>query len=70
MVDSSRAGSFRMKHVLITIIVAVIAGPVIAARDPNPRRSARRMVWFLLAFNLAYVAWVTLVHANYFVPQR
>ena len=58
----------QVKHVLISVIVAVIVLPVIAARDPNPRRGATRMVLYLLAFHLLYVGWLTLVHANYVLP--
>ena len=57
-----------MKHVLISIIAAIVVLPVIAARDPNPRRGATRMVLYLLAFHLFYVAWLTLVHASYVLP--
>jgi hypothetical protein len=59
-----------VKHLLVSVIVALLVIPAIASRDPHPRRGARRMVLWLLVFNLLYVAYVTLVHANYFVPVR
>lgn len=59
-----------MKHLLVSIVVALLVVPGIAARDPRPRRGAQRMVLLLLVFNLLYVAYVTLVHANFFVPVR
>jgi hypothetical protein len=59
-----------MKHLLNLIIVAIIVGPVIAARDPSPVRGARRMLLFLLAFDLLYVAFLTLVHAPFSAPQQ
>jgi hypothetical protein len=57
-----------MKHLLMASIVATVAIPAIAARDANPLRGARRMVWLFLAFDLLYVAYVTLVHATYVLP--
>ena len=59
-----------MKHLIVSVIVAVIAIPAIVSRDPNPRRGVRRMVVLLLAFDLLYVAYLTLVHATYYLPQR
>jgi hypothetical protein len=55
-------------QLLASIIVALVAAPALAARDPNPRRGARRAVLFLLGFTLLYVAHVTLVHAPFFPP--
>ncbi len=57
-----------MKHLLMSIIIVLIAAPALAARVRDPRRGARRMLVALLAFHLAYVAYVTLVHAPYYVP--
>jgi hypothetical protein len=57
-----------MKHVLVSIVVAIVAVPALAARDASPRRGLRRMVLLLLAFHLLYVAWLTLVHATYVLP--
>jgi hypothetical protein len=57
-----------VKHVLISVLVAAIVLPVIAARDPSPRRGATRMVLYMLAFHLLYVGWLTLIHADYVPP--
>lgn len=57
-----------MEQLLASIIVAIVAVPAIAARDPNPRRGLRRAVLFLLAFTLVYVGYVTLVHATWVLP--
>lgn len=59
-----------MEELLIPIIVALVAVPAIAARDPDPRRGVRRTVLFLLAFTLVYVGYVTLVHATWAVPAE
>ena len=43
------------KAILLSVMVATMAIPILAARDPNPKRGMRKTVtWFL-----AYVAfWV------------
>jgi hypothetical protein len=43
--------------------------PALAARDHNPRRGVRRMLFWLLFFNIAYVAYLTLGHPVLFVPK-
>jgi len=55
---------------MISIIVATVVLPVVAARDSNPRRAIRRMIVFLLVFNALYIGYVTLVHARFQIPQR
>jgi hypothetical protein len=57
-----------VEQLLVSIIVAIVAAPALAARDPDPRRGVRRAVYSLLAFTLAYVAYVTLVHATWVLP--
>jgi cytochrome c biogenesis factor len=55
---------------LMSVLIAALAIPAIAARDRNPRRGVKRMVLMLLAFNAAYLAYITLVHPFVFVPQQ
>lgn len=43
-----------MKTFLITLMLAPLVLPVLAARDPVPLRGLRRGVWLVLAFNVAY----------------
>lgn len=43
-----------MKTFLITLILAPIVLPALAASDPHPLRGLRRGVWLVLAFNVAY----------------
>jgi hypothetical protein len=57
-----------VEQLLVSIIVAIVAIPALAARDPNPRRGVRRALLFLLVFTLVYVAYVTLVHATWVLP--
>jgi hypothetical protein len=57
-----------MKHLIVSIIVATVALPAIAARHASPRRGVLQMVLFFLVFDLLYVAYLTLVHANHVLP--
>ena len=54
---------------LLSVLVATLAIPVLVARDPEPGRAVRRMLALLLAFNALYVAYVTMVHPVLFVPH-
>jgi len=54
---------------LISVLIAALAIPAMAARDPNPRRGVKRMVLLLLAFNAVYLAYITLVHPFVFAPE-
>jgi hypothetical protein len=49
-----------MKQLLITLILAPIVVPALAARDPHPIRGLRRGLWAVLAFNLVYALVVRL----------
>jgi hypothetical protein len=53
---------------LMSIVVAALAIPALAARDSNPRRGLRRTVVLLFVFNALYLAYLTLVHPFVFVP--
>jgi hypothetical protein len=55
---------------LISVLLAGLAIPIAAARDANPRRGVRRMFVLLLAFNVAYVVYLTFLHVRWFVPTR
>ena len=43
------------KIILISILLATIALPMRAARDPSPTRGLRRTVLWLVAFNVFYL---------------
>ncbi len=53
---------------MMSIIVATVAAPAIAARDPRPRRGLGRMILFLFAFDAMYLAYIALIHARYYAP--
>ena len=54
---------------MMSILVATLVVPALLARDRHARRGLTRMVLFFLAFDAAYVAYVTLVHTALHVPQ-
>jgi len=43
------------KMLLLSILVAAITIPVLAARDPNPRRGFKRALVFFVAYCCCYV---------------
>lgn len=54
---------------LMSLLLAAIAIPARAARDPNPRRGLRRaLVAFFIATAL-YVGYLTRIHPVVFVPH-
>ncbi len=55
---------------LLSIVLAALAFPLVLARDPDPRRGMRRLLLLLLVFNAAYLFYVTRLHPVWFVPQR
>lgn len=57
-----------MQKVLLSIVVATVAIPLLVARDRSPRRGALRLVLLLLLFDVAYATWVSVVHAGWVVP--
>jgi hypothetical protein len=48
-----------MNRLLVSILVATVAIPVIAARHRSPRRGMFWMLLLLLLFNSAYLMFVT-----------
>ncbi|MEP7347224.1 MAG: hypothetical protein ABI877_18275 [Gemmatimonadaceae bacterium] len=43
------------KLLLMSILIATVALPLLAAHDPVPRRALRRVVVWLAAFNVCYL---------------
>jgi hypothetical protein len=43
------------KLLLLSVVVAMIAVPILSARDANPRRSVKRLLLLITAFNLFYL---------------
>ncbi len=54
---------------LLSVVIAAIAIPGLAARDPNPRRGLRRALIALLVANALYIAYLTQLHPVLFVPK-
>lgn len=55
---------------LMSILFAAIALPIVTARDPDPRRGVRRLLVLLLIFHAVYLIHITMLHPILFVPQR
>jgi hypothetical protein len=54
---------------LLSVVLASLVIPALAAFGRDPRRSVRRMVLLLFVMNAVYLAYVTLVHPYVFVPK-
>jgi len=57
------------KLILVSILVATVAVPVLGATDPRPRRGLGQTLLFLLLFNVAWLAVLALVYASNFKPE-
>jgi cytochrome c biogenesis factor len=55
---------------LVSVLLAALVVPVIAAGDRNPRRGVKRMVAVLFVFNALYLAYLTLVYPFVHVPKQ
>jgi hypothetical protein len=59
-----------MKSLLLfSVFLAAMLIPALAARDPSPRRGVKRMLVLLLAANVLYALYVTMIHPFAFVPH-
>lgn len=54
---------------LISVVLAAIAIPAAAARDPRPRRGLVRAILWLFVVNALYVAYIVLLYPALFVPH-
>jgi hypothetical protein len=54
---------------LFSIVIASIAVPALAARDPSPRRGLRRSLLTLFLVSALYLAYLTRWHPVLFVPS-
>lgn len=54
---------------LMSIVLAGIVVPALAARDRDARRGLRRMLVILFVVNVLYLGYLTLVHPFVFVPH-
>jgi len=59
-----------MKSLLLfSVVIAAIALPALAARDPHPRRGFKRLLVALLVVNALYLAYLTMLHPVLYVPH-
>jgi hypothetical protein len=54
------------KLLLLSMLVSIIAGPAIAARDPLPRRGLKKTLVYWAGFNLFYVLAVEHIYPRLF----
>jgi len=57
------------KLILVSILVATVAVPVLGAADPRPRRGLGSTLLFLVLFNVAWLAVLMLFYADNFKPE-
>lgn len=57
------------KAVLMSVMVAIVAVPLLASRDVRPRRAARAMLLVLLVFNAVYVLVMSQIFVRVWVPE-
>ncbi len=57
------------KLILVSILVATVAVPVLGAADPRPRRGLGSTLLFLVLFNVAWLALLVLVYADHYKPE-
>lgn len=53
------------KFLEITILIALIAIPARAARDPNPKKGLKRAIVYTIYFNLLYLFILMFVHGRF-----
>jgi hypothetical protein len=53
---------------LMSVLLMSFALPAVLARDANPRRAVKRLLVLLLVTNAIYLAYLTLVHPETYVP--
>jgi hypothetical protein len=54
---------------LMSVVLAAIALPALAARDPRPRRGFKRLLLGLFIANALYLAYLTMFHPALYVPH-
>jgi 8-oxo-dGTP diphosphatase len=50
------------KILLLSVVIAMMAIPILSARDTNPRRSVRKVILLIFVFNLFYLLAVRFIY--------
>jgi hypothetical protein len=53
------------KLILLSVIIASIALPARAAKEQNPRRGLKKVITFVLVFNLLYVLAIRFLYMHF-----
>lgn len=43
------------KALLLSVVIAIIAVPFLASRDPSPQRGLKKAIFFMLLFDFLYL---------------
>ena len=52
------------KVMLLSVVIGMMAIPILSARDANPRRSVRKVVLAIFLFNLLYLLAIRYVYPH------
>jgi len=52
------------KFLLLSVVIAIFAIPMVAARDQRPARGLRKVVWLIVAYNLFYLFAVRYIYPH------
>lgn len=55
--------------IVMSVIIATVAVPTVAARSRAPVRTVKRVLLFLALFYVAYLAALIYVYAPYYPPE-
>jgi hypothetical protein len=50
------------KLLLLTTIISLVALPVIASKEPNPKKALKKTILWLVAFNFFYLFAVRVIY--------
>jgi hypothetical protein len=50
------------KLLLLSTVISLVALPIIASRDPNPKRAMKKALVWLVAFNFFYLFAVRVIY--------
>jgi hypothetical protein len=43
------------KGIILSAVIAIIALPIIASREKNPKVGLKKALWYTIIFNIAYL---------------
>jgi hypothetical protein len=58
------------KLLLLSMVIATIVIPIIAARDPNPRRGLKKALFAIVVFAVVYLFALLFIYPKIFYPTN